>query len=94
MDDDEGQLARLVVEDLAKSGRKEVYLLDGDLESWRSSGGSIESGDNGMLTTKDDCYYALPRTEVEKIGMKKAYMDWQSDIDLQIIDDRIISLTG
>ena len=94
MDDDEGQLARLVVEDLAKSGRKEVYLLDGDLESWRSSGGSIESGDNGMLTTKDDCYYASPHSEIEKMRMKKAYMDWQSDIDLQIIDDGIISLTG
>jgi rhodanese-related sulfurtransferase len=94
MDDDEGQLARLVVEDLAKSGRKEVYLLDGDLESWRSSGGSIESGDNGMLTTKDDCYYASPHSEIEKMRMKKAYMDWQSDIDLKIIDDGIISLTG
>jgi len=94
MDDDGGQLAGLVAEDLAKLGRKEVYLLDGDLESWRSSGGSIESGDNGMLTTKDDCYYALPRSEIEKMRMKKAYMDWQSDIDLQIIDDGIISLTG
>jgi rhodanese-related sulfurtransferase len=94
MDDEEGRLARLVVEDLAKLGRDNAYLLDGDLESWRSSGASIESGDNGMLTAIDDCYYASPHSEIKKMRMKKAYMDWQSDMDLQIIDDGIISLTG
>jgi len=94
MDDNQGQLAQLVAEDLAKLGRKNVYLLDGDLKSWRNSGGSLESGQNGMLTRKDDCYYTSPDSEIAKMRMKKAYMDWQSDLDLKIIDDGIISLTG
>ncbi len=92
MDDCAGALAAYAVADLQRMGRKDAAVLTGGLDAWRSSGGAVEAGPQGMLTAMDDSYHLPVDLIDDPAQADRDYIAWEVTLVEQLERDGLLKL--
>lgn len=82
---EDGQLARLVAQDLAEISKAEVAVVRGGLSAWRDSGLPLASspGDPPDGERIDNLFWNQDRTN-GNLAHSRAYLAWEEDLPRQI----------
>ena len=83
----DGMLARLAAADLAKTGSRQVFALQGGTTAWREAGYLLERGAARMATAPDDIR-ARAREQTENVEeAMRAYLSWEIALADQMATD-------
>jgi len=76
----DGTYARFAANDIRESGDTEVAVLEGGLDAWRAAGLPTASGEENMLSPRDDFFLASSERPGDQRQNVINYLDWETTL--------------